>query len=580
VKIQRRLFQYLLDYRLSLLGLVGFALLTALSIIFQAQWISKLIHQAVFEQQSVGQLMPAFKILAGVLLLRGTMQFLYQFTANRLGSRIIRKIRTQGLQQILPALVKRDGSLSSGQMTTLFSDKLDALKGYYAQYFSQMLLAAVIPLTVLAVVFPLDWITGIVFLLTAPLIPVFMILIGSQSKKATEYRWGYLSRLADHFGDHIRGMEVLKQFNQAQNSLTEIEHVSRRYASLTMDILKITFLSALALELLTTLSTAVVAVEIGLRLLASQLNFENAFFILLIAPEFYLPLRTLGLRFHAGMQGQTAAIELMEMLDQTRPISATTFNAAPSPASDAPIHLSLQNIFFHYPGDEREVLQEINIDCQPGTLTAIIGRSGSGKSTLAKLVLRFIQPDEGQIHLNGINAEEIPLKEWYRHFAWIGQQSFYAEGSLRDNLLFANSAASRTEVKKVLSRVGLQEKIESLPDGLDTPMEEFGHNFSGGELQRLQLARTLLSPAPFLVMDEPTSQLDPDLEQLFIRELQTIKTHKTILLIAHRLQTVTLAEQILVLEQGHIVERGNHTALLQQQGSYARMIATYQRQGA
>ena len=551
------------------------ALATALSIVYQAQWISQIVNNAVFQQAALQSILPAFKTLAGILVLRGSLQFAYQLIANRVGSRSVQKLRTDGLSRLLPMLVKRDGSLTSGQLTTLFTDKLEALKAYYAQYFSQVLLSALLPLTILLVVFPKDWISGLVFLLTAPLIPVFMILIGSQSKKATAYRWGYLSRLADHFSDHIRGMEVLKQFNQAENSLKEIEQVSRRYANLTMDILKITFLSALALELLTTLSTAVIAVEIGLRLLAAKMDFQTAFFILLIAPEFYLPLRMLGLRFHAGMQGQTAAIELMELLDQTtKQIETREDDAAFSPGG--PVRLQMRHVSFHYPQNEREVLQNIDLECQPGTITALIGRSGSGKSTLAKLALRFITPEQGEITINGMPAGQIPLNHWYGYFAWIGQQTVYMEGTLKENLCFANPQAGEEELMSVLEQVGLQEKVSRLPVRLETTVEEFGRNFSGGELQRLQLARVLLSPAPFLVMDEPTSQLDPDLEQLFIRQMQAIKAGKTILLIAHRLQTVMAADQILVLEDGSILERGTHTQLLALQGRYAQMIDTYQ----
>ncbi len=565
----------MLPYRLSLIGLGIFAVLTAISILFQAKGISFLLNQAIFEQTELADLSTAFRWLILILAVRGLAQFFYQLTANRLGSRIVNKIRVESLKIILPLMVVRDGSLTTGGASTLFTDKLDALKTYYAQYLAQLILAAVIPLLVLFVIFPLDWITALVFLLTAPLIPLFMILIGTQTKKATEYRWGYLSRLADHFADHIRGMEVLKQFNQSQNGLDAIERVSTRYAKMTMEILKVTFISALALELLTTLSTAVVAVEIGLRLLASRLDFETAFFILLIAPEFYLPLRLLGLRFHAGIQGRTAAIELFELLNDETSTNADDLSNTQSPDLQPPFHLTVNQVSFSYIDEEREILTDISLELAPKTLTALIGRSGSGKSTLAKLLLRFLQPQSGSILMNNLPIEAIPLNRWYEWVSWMGQKTFYTEGTIRETLLFANPKATEADLSDVLDRVYLLEKTNRLAIGLDTLMEEFGQNFSGGEIQRLQLARVLISPAPILILDEPTSQLDPDLERLFIQELAKLKQKKTILLIAHRLQTVMQADQILVLEKGRVQEQGTHANLMALQGRYAQMVATY-----
>jgi ATP-binding cassette subfamily C protein CydD len=574
MKPQSELWKELMVWPVFLIGMLIFALITAISIIFQAKWISIIVDEAVFMESDVTGLLPAFKTLIIFIVLRGVIQFLFQWTANRAGSTVVHRMRGYTLEKILPLIARRSGDLSSGKISTLFTDKMDAIKQYYSQYIAQIMLSAMIPIILLIYVFPLDWVSGLVFILTAPLIPFFMSLIGGQSKKATEYRWGYLSRLADHFADHIRGMEVLKQFNQAKQRLQDIERVSTQYAALTMDILKVTFLSALALELLTTLSTAVVAVEIGLRLLGSGIDFQTAFFILLIAPEFYLPLRMLGLKFHSGMTGQTAAIEYYELLGQM--ITDDASPDLPHQIHMKEISLSFDRINFQYDQEGVGILQDISFVCQPGTITALIGRSGSGKSTIAKLALRFIEPDQGRILLNDSPAGDLPLEQWYRQIAWIGQKSFYAEGSVLENIRFANPQADDTQIENALDRVGLLSKVQALPEGINTAVEEFGKNFSGGEVQRLQLARAIVSNAPLLILDEPTSQLDPDLESLFINELQNLRKNRTILLIAHRLQTIFHADQILFLENGQIIERGKHEALMLRKGRYQQMVSTYQ----
>jgi ATP-binding cassette subfamily C protein CydD len=318
-------------------------------------------------------------------------------------------------------------------------------------------------------------------------------------------------------------------------------------------------------------------VEIGLRLLHSGIDFQTAFFILLIAPEFYLPLRMLGLKFHAGMTGQTAAIEFYEMLASIPDEKIKETDQTQIVEKD--ILLSFNHVSFQYTDGQEDVLHDVSFDCKPGSVTALIGRSGSGKSTLAKLALRFLEPDSGTIMMNETPANEIPVAQWYQQIAWLGQKSFYAEGTVLENIQFANPQADQDDILLALERVGLRSKIENLPAGLLTPISEFGMNFSGGEVQRLQIARALISNASMLILDEPTSQLDADLEALFITELENLRKTRTVLLIAHRLQTVLHADTILVLENGTIVEQGDHETLIKQDGRYHQMIHAYQSVG-
>jgi thiol reductant ABC exporter CydD subunit len=462
----------------------------------------------------------------------------------------------------------------TGELATAAVEGVETLDAYFSQYLPQVVLAASIPITILLLIFPIDLLTGVVFILTAPLVPFFMILIGKSAESLTGRQYASLGRLSAHFYDVLQGLTTLKALGQARGQAKVIAEVSERYRDMTMQVLRVTFLSALALELLTTLSTAIVAVEIGLRLLYGKMEFLPAFFILIIAPDFYLPLRQLGLKYHAGMSGASAARRIFEILDTT----PATRNASPDTDLLAPafkptrFEIAFERVSYQYTGRDTPAVQDISFVISPGKLTALVGASGAGKSTLASLLLRFFEPDTGQVLVDGRSLNSIPAEEWRRQVAWVPQNPYLFHDSLSANLRFARPDANEAELVLACEQAGLMDFIAALPEGFETMTGERGARLSGGQAQRLALARAFLKDAPFLLLDEPTSSLDPGLEAELRVSVQKLVVGRTALVIAHRLSTVYQADRIMVLAGGCLVETGRHDELLARNGSYAALV--------
>ena len=544
--------------------------------IIQAWFLARVVNDVFLGGQPREAVLPLLGVLLGALLLKSVFIWGADVSANAVAQAVKADLRARLLSHLSalgPAYTQGE---RTGELSTAAVEGIEQLDAYFSQYLPAIVLAASIPLTILLLIFPLDPLTGVVFILTAPLIPFFMILIGKAGESLTKRQYNTLSRLSAHFFDVLLGLITLKTLGQAKSQAQVIGEVSARYRDVTMQVLRVTFLSALALELLATLSTAIVAVEIGFRLLYGNMEFLPAFFILVLAPDYYQPLRNLGLRFHAGMSGVTAATRIYEILDTPLPDSRNSIlDTRTSNVETQMIELSnieLSNIEFTYPSRETPALDNISFTIPHGKMTALVGASGAGKSTLASLILRFIAPQSGQIWVGETPLEQIQPEVWRRQVAWVPQNPYLFQDSLAANLRLARPDAPEADLLTACRRAGLEEFIVSLPEGLQTPIGERGARLSGGQAQRLALARAFLKDAPLLLLDEPTSSLDPGLEASLEASVRELMRGRTTLVIAHRLSTVYQSDQIVVLEAGRVMETGTHGQLIARNTTYARLV--------
>lgn len=573
--LNRRLLRLLAQAKIPLVFTVLAGFLAGLAVVAQARLISVVIARVFLESQGLEDVLPLLLGLLAVLAARSGLVFLSEASSVSAAQRVKEQVR-EGLSRKLFALGPAYASNErSGELVHTITQGVEALDAYFSQYLPQLALAGMLPLAFLAAVFPIDPLSGLALLLTGPLIPLFMVLIGSAAQKQTARQWTALSRMSAYFLDTLQGLVTLKALGRSREQIDRIARVSEQYRETTMGVLRLTFLSALSLELLATIGTAVIAVEVGLRLLYGRLGFEAAFFVLLLAPEFYQPLRALGLRFHASMDGVSAAQRIYEVLDAPEPMLHGGSLPAPDPRS-API--VFRDVSYTYPGRSEPALSHLSMTIHPGKITALVGQSGAGKSTILSLLLGFIRPDAGEILVGGVPLSGIDVQHWRAQIAWTSQQPYLFHGSIVDNLRLACPLADFDAMRSALAQAHLLEWIDAQPLGLETQIGEGGARLSGGQAQRLALARAFLRDAPLLLLDEPTAHLDVQQEQLLQESTRGLVQGRTALVIAHRLSTAAAADEIIVLEGGRVVERGTHAHLLEAvppSGAYARLIAAY-----
>jgi ATP-binding cassette subfamily C protein CydD len=545
-------------------GTVITSLLAGGCIIMQAYLFSLIIDKVHLESAKLGDVMPILWYMAGVITARAIFTWLSDSFAGKTASEIKVKLRDALLRSIVKQTDKSDHDRKTGDLSNIVMEGVDALDAYFSQYLPQLVIAVMLPIAILFVVFPLDWLSGLIFLLTAPLIPIFMILIGKTGEAITQRQWDLLSRLSSHFLDTIQGLEELKRLNQSLKRAEEIRQTSYAYAKATTNVLRVTFLSALVLEMVGTISTALVAVQIGLRLLDGGIPFQQAFFILVIAPEFYFPLRQLGVRFHAGMTGRTVAIQIFSLL--LKEDDKKTVDQVTSLPEIAEPEIIFRNVSYRFPDRDGDALSKVSLVIAPRQITALVGKSGSGKTTLSKILLGFLQPDEGDIFINSTLLEQIPNEWWRKQISWVPQQPTLFAGTLRENINPAGWVVGEDRLWEAIRRADLNELVKELPSGLDTHITEAGKNFSSGQIQRIALARAFFRDTPILVMDEPTSHLDPELEYSLNKAIRDLVKNRTVLVIAHRFSTILNADQVIVLDTGKVVEFGKPGDLLKIDG--------------
>ncbi len=514
----------------------------------------------------------------GWLLVAIALRTVFSWAADAAAAHAAAGVKHEIRSRVFASLIDQ-GPVSArrrrtGEIVTLLTDGVEALDAYISQYLPQLALALVIPLTVAAVVLSRDLLSGVVLILTAPIIPIFMVLIGRLADARSRRQWLDMARLSAFFLDTIQGLATLKILGRSRAQIEAIGRVSEAFRSSSMAVLRLAFLSALVLELVATLSVAVVAVEIGLRLLGGRLGFESAFFVLLLAPEFYLPMRRLGAAFHAGVAGVAASARLFEILQEARPHAQASRNRA---VPNNPT-LALEDVSFAYPGDggePRPALHGVSLTIGAGETVALVGPSGSGKSTITSLLLRFIDPDSGRLTANGLDAVTFDRDVWRERVAWVPQHPHIFADTIDANLRLARSTATADEVAAALRAAGAEDFIAALPDGVATHIGERGAKLSGGQLRRLALGRGWLADASLVILDEPVEDLDPRLRAEFDESLKTLLEGRSALVIAHRLPMVQAADRVVVLESGRVVDQGSHRELLERCRLYQGLARAY-----
>ncbi len=554
--------------------LTGFA--GGLFIVLQARYISKIVNAAFLENKTLQQLSTAFLLLIAIIIMRAIMVWLSEGFASRMAAKVkytLRHALYDRIARLGPIYTRKE---KTGELINTVNQGIEELDAYFSQYIPQLTITAMIPLTILVFVFPVDWISGIIMILTAPIIPLLMLLIGHLADRITKKQWSVLSRMSAHFLDVLQGLTTLKIFGRSKEQIRTIAEYSEIFRQATMKVLRVAFISALTLELIATLSTAIIAVEIGLRLLYSKMTFEYAFFVLILAPEFYMPFRQLGARFHAGMNGVAAAERIFKILQEPElEVSDKKFIKP----GDLHQDIIFDNVSFSYGRDSQNVLDSISFRLKKGEKTALVGPTGSGKTTITSLLLRFIEPLQGRIFVGDTLLNQIDKDYWLKHLAWVPQNPYLFNASVLDNIKLANPQADTEEVIKAARLAHAHDFIQQLPQGYDTIIGERGTRLSGGQAQRIALARAFLKNAPFLILDEATSNLDPEIENLIQDATDKLMQDSTVLIIAHRLSTVKNADKIIVLDKGRIIEHGTHNQLITNNKLYSNLVKKFSGKG-
>jgi ATP-binding cassette, subfamily C, bacterial CydD len=543
-----RLTKHAAAARSYLVGTVVLGVVTAGLVLAQA---GLLAHVIVHAPSGLSSVRRSLVVLAIVVAARAVTTYGGEAMALRAAAAVKSQLRRKLTLHLLALGPGWLGRQSTGELLTLNGRGLDALDPYFARYLPQLVLAVIIPAAVLARVVGADLVSAVTIAVTLPLIPVFMILIGMHTKARTDRQWMLLARLGGHFLDVVEGLPTLKLFGRAKAQAVTIRRVTEEHRVATMATLRIAFLSALALELLATLATAVVAVEVGLRLLTGHLGYETALVVLLLTPEAYLPLRQVGAQFHASMEGVTAAASVLDILETPVPAPASSTSTwRPDPGGEV---IRFDQVSVCYPGRSQPALTDLAFAIRPGEHLAIVGPSGAGKTTVLSLLLRFVAPTSGSVEIGGHDLSAVDIAKWRRHVAWVPQDPHLFARSLAANIRLGVPGASHAAIRRAASLAGLDDVIATLPGGLDAMIGERGHDLSSGQRQRVAIARALLTDAPLLLLDEPAAHLDNENASDLRAVVRGLCTGRTVLVVTHSASWAADADRVLTLHDGRLV---------------------------
>lgn len=550
--------------------------ISGLLIVGQAWLLARILHRMIMENIPATALVLPFIVLVLIFVLRAWVVWLRERVGFYAGQHIRYEIRRQvldRLQQAGPAWIQ---GKPAGSWATLVLEQIDDMHDYYARYLPQMTLAASVPLLIVITIFPINWAAALILLGTAPLIPLFMALVGMGAAEANRRNFLALARLSGHFLDRLRGMETLRLFHRGEAETDNIRHASQDFRQRTMEVLRLAFLSSGVLEFFTSLSIALVAVYFGFSYLG-ELNFGHygvgvtlmsGFLALILAPEFFQPLRDLGTFYHAKAQAIGAADSLKTFME--KPLAQET-RGEKLLSDNEPIGLEARDAIVKSP--EGKILAgPLNFTLPAGKRVVLVGQSGSGKSSLLNALTGFL-PYDGSLLVNGVELRDLDASRWHRLLSWVGQNPQLPAATLRENVLLAWPEAREAQLQLALDKAWVSEFISQLPQGINTPVGDQAGRLSVGQAQRIAVARALLVPCRLLLLDEPAASLDAHSEQRVMQALFNASSQQTTLMVTHQLEGIADWDAIWVMQDGKIVEQGTYSQLAMANGPFAALLA-------
>lgn len=556
---------------------VGLGVLSSVFLLAQAALLASILHQLIIEHVDKHQLIPYFVGLAVTIAIRAGCSWARELAGFRAGQQIriyIRQLIFDKLRALGPAYIK---GKPAGAWATLTLEQVENMHDFFARYLPQMSLSVLIPFVILIVVFPVNWAAGLIFLITAPLVPLFMALVGIKAADAGRKNFKALQRLSGHFYDRLQSMTTIRLFDRTSAETEQMKGASEVFRKRTMDVLRIAFLSSAVLEFFTSISIAITAVYFGFSFIG-ELNFGGygasvtlfaGIFVLVLAPEFYQPLRDLGTFYHAKQQAVGAAESIVEFLNID--VSQVQSGAQTLPEMQG-VEIVARDLEVFSPEGKR-LVGPLTFTLNSQQTTALVGPSGAGKTSLINAILGFM-PYRGSLSINGIELSELDHAHWRKQISWVGQNPLLVHGTIRDNVTLGKSNIADAQVQAVLDSSFAAEFVSK--HGLDYPISDRSGGLSVGQAQRLALARAMLQNGQFWLLDEPTASLDARSEQLVMQGLNQQITHKTALLVTHQLLPLKSVNQILVMQDGQLVQAGDYATLSQQDGLFATMLASNQ----
>lgn len=566
----------------------GLTVAQSVCILFQAYLLADIVA-SLFDGATVGSVTKRMGLFILVFMIRSGLVLIKQKLAFRFAENTGKDSRRRLLEALFRRGPKFARSEGTGKLVTLALEGVSQLRVFLEMYVPRMVSTAIIPTITLIYIFTKDRVSGLILLVTMPVLIIFMILLGLAARKKMDKQWESYRILSNHFVDTLRGLETLKFLGQSKNHKKTISRVSDQYRKATVSTLRIAFLSSFALDFFTMLSIASVAVGLGLRLVDGRMDLTTALIVLILAPEYFLPVREMGADFHATLNGQTAANDIEAIIDGAQgdganaAVSASgeggttastgALSAMPSAKVEG-IAIELLDIGVHYAEDDVYALREVTFRAKGPLKVGIVGESGAGKSTLIDILAGFQQPTSGTVTVNGAEIGSLSQADWLLRTTFIPQNPYIFNRTLAENIRFYRPEATEAELRLAVQAAGLEGLATELPGGLEEQIGGGGRPLSGGQEQRVALARAFLSERPILLLDEPTAHLDIETESELKETMLKLFEQKLVFLATHRLHWMPDMDLVLVMDKGRVAEMGTHESLMRQQGVYSRLIAS------